>query len=62
MRNKPKRKKDYEEDWIYDPVIAKGILDARKEVEEAIKKGIHLHTMEEILEEFHKEDEKKIRH
>lgn len=60
MSTKPKKKKDTEEDWIYDPIVAKGILKAKKEVDEAIKKGDHLHTLEEILEEFHKEDAKKI--
>ena len=54
MSAKPKRKKlQAEDDWIYDPIVVKGILCAKKEVDEAIKKGIHLHTLEEILEECH---------
>ena len=61
MSTKHKKRKEHEEDdWIYDPIVMKGILKAKEEVDEAIKKGIHLHTLEEILEEFHKEDAKKI--
>lgn len=60
MGMKPKRKKDYEEDWIYDPIVVKNILRAKKEADDILKKGGHLHTMEELLEEFHKEDAKKI--
>lgn len=60
MGSKPRKKRGQEEDWIYDPIVVKGILKAKREVDEAIKKGIHLHTLEEILEEFHKEDAKKI--
>ena len=60
MSTKSKKRKQPEEDWIYDPIVVKGVLRAKKEVDEAIKKGIHLHTLEEILEECHKEDAKKI--
>lgn len=61
MSSKPKRKKEKkEDDWIYDPIVVKGILRAKREVDEAIKTGTHLHTLEEILEELHKEDAKKI--
>ena len=62
MSSKPKRKKEKkEEDWIYDPIVVKGVLRAKKEVDEAIKKGIELPTLEELIEEFQKEDAKRIR-
>ena len=62
MSSKPKKKKEKkEEDWIYDPIVVKGVLRAKKEVDEAIKNGIDLPTLEEIIEEFQREDEKKIR-
>lgn len=61
MSIKPKKKKETEQDWIYDPVVVKGILKAKKEADEIIKKGGHLITMEELLEKFHKEDAKKVR-
>ena len=62
MSSKPKKKKDKkEEDWIYDPIVVKGVLRAKKEVDEAIKKGIKLPTLEELIEEFQKEDAKRIR-
>ena len=61
MSSKPKKRKEKkEDDWIYDPIVVKGVLRAKREVDEAIKTGTHLHTLEEILEEFHKEDAKKI--
>ena len=61
MSTRPKRRKEKkEEDWIYDPIVVKGVLRAKKEADEAIKAGKHLHTLEEILEEFHREDAKKI--
>ena len=61
MSTKSKKRKEHEEDdWIYDPIVVKRVLRAKKEVDKAIKKGIHLHTLEEILEECHKEDAKKI--
>ena len=62
MSTKPRKKKEIEGDWIYDPIVMKGVLKAKKEIDEAIQKGIHLHTLEEILEEFHKEDAKKVQH
>ena len=58
MKAKPKRKKD--EDWIYDPIVVKNVLRAKKEADEILKNGGHLTTMEELLEKFHKEDAKKI--
>ena len=60
MSSKAKKRKEKNEDWIYDPIVVKGVLRAKREVDEAIKTGTHLHTLEEILEEFHKEDAKKI--
>ncbi len=63
MSTRPKRKKsksNEEEDWIYNPIVVKGILRAKKEADEILKKGGHLTTMEELLEKFHKEDAKKI--
>ena len=61
MSSKPKRKRNKDdEDWIYDPVVVKGVLRAKKEVEEAIKNDIHLPTLEELIEKFEKEDAKKI--
>ncbi len=61
MSAKPKRRKEKkEDDWIYDPIVVKSILRAKKEVDNTLKKGRHLTTMEELLEKFHKEDEKKI--
>jgi len=61
MQAKPKKKKKEEEkDWIYDPIVVKGILRAKKEADEIIKRGGHLTTMDELLEKFHKEDAKKI--
>ena len=62
MSSKPKKKKEKkEEDWIYDPIVVKGVLRAKKEVDEAIKNGIDLPTLEEIIEEFQREDAKKLR-
>ena len=63
MSSKPKKRKEKkdEEDWIYDPIVVKGVLRAKKEVDEAIKNGIDLPTLEEIIEEFQIEDAKKIR-
>ncbi len=62
MSSKPKKRKEKkEEDWIYDPIVVKGVLRAKKEVDEAIKKGIELPTLEELIEEFQKEDAKRIR-
>ncbi|MBI2996164.1 MAG: hypothetical protein HYY52_05595 [Candidatus Melainabacteria bacterium] len=60
MSSKQKSKKEKEEDWIYDPIVVKNVLRAKKEVDEILKKGGHLTTMEELLEKFHKEDAKKI--
>lgn len=60
MGMKPKRKKDYEEDWIYDPIVVKGILRAKKELDEALARGDHLPTLEELVEKFNKQDAKKI--
>ncbi|MBI3590074.1 MAG: hypothetical protein HY094_01690 [Candidatus Melainabacteria bacterium] len=61
MSSKPKkRKKNEEDDWIYDPIVVKSVLRAKKEMDEILKKGGHLTTMEELLEKFHKEDAKKI--
>ena len=58
MSLKPKKKKEKrEEDWIYDPIVVKGILRAKKEVDDIIARGGHLTTMEELLEKFRKEDE-----
>lgn len=62
MGTKPKRKRNKDEDdWIYDPIVMKGVLRAKKEADEILKKGGHLTTMDELLEKFHKEDAKKIR-
>ena len=58
MSTKPKRKEN--EDWIYDPIVVKNILESKKEADEILKKGGHLTSMEELLEKFHKEDAKKI--
>lgn len=61
MSTKSKRKKEKkEDDWIYDPRVVKNVLRAKKEVDDILKKGGHLATMEELLEKFHKEDKKKI--
>lgn len=60
MNIKPKKRKQAEDDWIYDPIVVKGILDAKKEADEMLKRGEHLTTMDELLEKFHKEDAKKI--
>lgn len=60
MRPKSKKKKQQEEDWIYDPIVVKGILKAKKEADTIIAKGGHLTTMDELLEKFHKEDAKKV--
>ena len=61
MSSKPKKKKEKkEEDWIYDPIVVKGILRAKKEADDILAKGGHLTTMEELLEKFRKEDAKKI--
>ena len=61
MSTKPKKKKEHEEDWIYDPIVVKGVLRAKKEMDEILKKGGTLPTLEEVIEEFQKEDAKKIR-
>ena len=58
MSAKPKKRED--EDWIYDPIVVKNILESKKEADEILKKGGHLTSMEELLEKFHKEDAKKI--
>ena len=58
MSAKPKKRKD--EDWVYDPIVVKNVLRAKKEADEILKSGGHLATMEELLEKFHKEDAKKI--
>lgn len=60
-KSKRKKEKSDEDDWIYDPIVVKNVLRAKKEVDEILKKGGHLTTMEELLEKFHKEDAKKIR-
>ena len=60
MSSRPKKKKKKEEDWIYDPIVVKGILRAKKEADDIIARGGHLTTMDELLEKFHKEDAKKI--
>ena len=60
MSAKPKKRKETEDDWIYDPIVVKGVLRAKKEADEIIKRGGHLTTMDELLEKFHKEDAKKI--
>ena len=60
MSAKPKKRKETEDDWIYDPTVVKGVLRAKKEADEIIKRGGHLTTMDELLEKFHKEDAKKI--
>ena len=61
MSAKPKKRKEHEEDdWIYDPVVMKGILRAKKELDEALERGDHLPTLEELIEEFNKQDAKKI--
>ena len=56
MRKKFKKKK---RDWIYDPIVVKGILQAKKEVDEIIKRGGHLPTMDELLDKFQKDDIKR---
>ena len=62
MGTSPKRKKEKkEEDWIYDPIVVKGVLRAKKEMDEILKKGGTLPTLEEVIEEFQREDAKKIR-
>ena len=63
MSSKPKKKSKTEkddDDWLYDPVIEKYILESSKEVDEAIKKGKKLISLEDLLEKFHKEDAKRI--
>lgn len=61
MSTKPKKRKEHEEDdWIYDPIVMKGILRAKKELDEALARGEHLPTLEELIEEFNKKDAKKI--
>ena len=61
MSSKPKKSKaKKEEDWIYDPIVVKGVLRAKKEVDEAIKNGVDLPSLEEIIEEFQREDAKKL--
>lgn len=61
MSTKPKKRKEHDEDdWLYDPIVVKGVLKAKKEVDEILKRGGHLTTMDELLERFHKEDAKKI--
>ena len=60
MSIKPKKRKRTDDDWIYDPIVVKGILRAKKEADRIIKRGGHLTTMDELLEKFHKEDAKKI--
>ena len=60
MSAKPKRKKEEEKDWIYDPIVVKGILRAKKELDEALARGDHLPTLEELIEKFNKQDAKKI--
>lgn len=61
MSTKPKKRKTKEEDdWIYDPIVVKGILRAKQELDEAIKKGEYMPTLEEIVEEFQKRDAKKV--
>ena len=61
MSSKPKKRKEKkEEDWIYDPIVVKGVLRAKKEVDNILAKGGHLTTMDELLEKFRKEDAKKI--
>ena len=59
MTLKPKKRKD-EKDWIYDPIVVKGILRAKKEADNIIESGGHLASLDELLEKFHKEDAKKI--
>lgn len=61
MSTKPKKRKEQDEDdWLYDPIVVKSVLKAKKEVDEILKRGGHLTTMDELLEKFHKEDAKKI--
>ena len=61
MSSKPKKKKEKkEEDWIYDPIVVKGVLRAKKEADDILAKGGHLLTMEELLGKCRKEDAKKI--
>ncbi len=57
---KSKAKKQDKDDWIYDPIVVKGILRAKKEADLIIKKGGKLTTFDDLLEKFRKEDEKKI--
>lgn len=59
-RQRKKKKREQEEDWIYDPIVVKGILRAEKEADEILSSKGHLTTMDELLERFHKEDAKKI--
>ena len=60
MKPKHKKKKESQDDWIYDPIVVKGILRAKKEADEILKHGGHLTSMDELIEKFNKEDEKKI--
>jgi len=57
-KSKKKKVKAKDTDWIYDPIVVKGILKAKKEAEEDLKQGKKLITMDELLEEFKKEDER----
>ena len=52
MSSIPKKKKVKleEEDWIYDPIVIKGVLKAKEEADQILKKGGHLTTMDEFLE------------
>ncbi len=54
-----KKKHNDEDDWIYDPIVVKGILKAKKEADEDLKNGKTI-TLEQILEDFRNEDEKRI--
>ena len=62
MSSKPKKRKEKkdQEDWIYDPIVVKGVLRAKKEADDILARGGHLATMDELLEKFRKEDAKKI--
>ncbi len=62
MSLRPKKKKEKkEEDWIYDPIVVKGIIRAKHELDESLKKGEYMPTLEEVVEEFQKRDAKRVR-
>lgn len=59
---KPARKNDNRQnsDWSYDKDFIESTLEAKKEVDQKLKNGEQLVSLDDLLEEFKQDDKKKI--